>query len=241
MANALAGEPLRNHLLARLPADDYARLLPHLAPVALELNQSIYEVGGAIDYAYFPTRGVISAVATTEDGNAIEIATIGNEGMAGLPCAHRAGMFADPTFRPGGGRGLAHFGRNTPPRNAARRPRAQNSASLPSAFMVQLSQSVACNGLHTIQQRCCRWLLITHDRVQNDVLPLTHELLAIMLGVRRPGITVVLQSLQVRGYVEYSRGKIEVRDRQGLESASCECYRVVKMHHERLLGPDAIG
>ncbi len=240
MADTPAGEPLRNRLLARLPAEEYARLAPHLTPVPLEFNQSIYEFGAAIDYAYFPTRGVISAVATTEDGDAIEIATVGNEGMTGLPALIEPESSPSRLFVqvPGAATRI--------PAEALRREIQHESAlrrilhRYQVAFMVQLAQSVACNGLHTIQQRCCRWLLITHDRVQDDVLPLTHELLAIMLGVRRPGITVVLQSLQARGFVEYSRGKIEVRNRQGLEAASCECYRVVKMHHDRLLGPDAV-
>jgi CRP-like cAMP-binding protein len=236
MATDAPRGPLRNHLLALLKPADYERLLPDLQLVPLPFNQPIYEAGGVIDYVYFPTQGVISAVATMEDGTSVEVATIGNEGMAGLPVFIEAELSPNRLFVQVAGEAARM------PADVLRRETKSESSLrrilhlYQTAFMAQLSQSVACNGLHSVLQRCCRWLLITHDRMEDVVVPLTHELLSIMLGVRRPSVTEVLQSLQEKGFVRYGRGRIEIVDRKGLEATSCECYQSVKNQYLRLLG-----
>jgi CRP-like cAMP-binding protein len=240
MSHRVPAEMLRNRLLARLRPAEFEQLAPHLELVPLAMNQPIYQVGGVIDYAFLPTHGVISAVLTMEDGTAIEVATIGNEGMTGLPMLIEPETSPSRLFVQVAGaaarikadvlrRELEHAG-----------PLRKMLELYQSAFMSQLLQTLACNGLHPILQRCCRWLLITHDRMLDDILPLSHELLAMMLGVRRPSVTVVLQRLKALGYVDYGRGRIEVLNREGLEATACECYRSVRQQYERLLGPDSI-
>ena len=181
-------------------------------------------------------RDILSAVAVMDDGDGIEVATIGNEGMLGMPA------FVEPESRPiaSSSRERARscafrwtcsrneLNRNGPLRDVVNRYHA--------AFLIQVSQCVACNGLHSVERRCCRWLLMSHDRLGVDELPLTHEFLALMLGVRRASVTEVLQPLQQRGLLKSSRGKITIVDRRGLEAASCECYQTVRQEYDRLFG-----
>ncbi len=236
MARTPSTDPLRNRLLAGLGAAYYKRLLPNLQVVPMLLNQPIYEVGGKIDFAYFPTDGVISAVAGMNNGAVIEVGTIGNEGMTGLPVLIEARTSPSRLYVQVAGSAarmaVAVLRRETKEGSPLRKI----AQSYQGVFLAQVSQSVACNGLHTLEQRCCRWLLITLDRMYDEIIPLTHDLLAIMLGVRRAGVTVVLQGLHARGLLDYSRGQIEVRNRKGLEKAACECYQTVKNQYEQLLG-----
>jgi CRP-like cAMP-binding protein len=228
--------PHRNRLLARLPPDDYKRLLPRLQLVPLEFEQILYEARSPMDYAYFPSRGVVSALAVMDDGRAIEVATVGNEGMVGLPLLVGAKTAANRAMVQVPGEALRM-------REDALREETSRDSYLRrllilyySAFLVQVSQAVACNGLHSIYQRCCRWLLMTQDRAQSDVFPMTHELLAELLGVRRSSVSEVLQQIQEAGLIRYSRGKFNVLDREGLKIGSCECYRRINEEFERLFG-----
>jgi CRP-like cAMP-binding protein len=225
-----------NRLLARLPPKEYDRLRPHLEPARFEHKQVLYELRSRIEHAYFPNRGVLSAVALMQDGSAIEVATVGNEGVVGL---------------------LAYLGGETSPNEVmvqvegdgvriridALKEAASGQGSLAdlmlryhTAYLTQVSQQVACNGLHPIQQRCCRWLLSTQDRVGSNEVTLTHEFLGVMLGVRRASVTEVLRPLQEEGFLSNGRGAITILNRKGLEQACCECYRVVQDEFERLLG-----
>jgi CRP-like cAMP-binding protein len=235
MVRVISTEPLRNRLLAGLSSAYYKRLLSQLELVPLLLNQPIYDAGGVIDYAYFPTQGVISAVATMNNWTAIEIGTIGNEGMTGLPVLIETKTSPSRLYVQVAG-SAARMAVGVLRRETRDGPLRKMAQLYQGVFLAQISQSVACNGLHTIQQRCCRWLLITHDRMHENILPLTHDLLAIMLGVRRAGVTRVLQGLHERGYLDYSRGKIDVLNRKGLEATACECYQSVKMQYEKALG-----
>ncbi len=196
----------------------------------------VHEARSAIDFVYFPHDCVLSAVTMMEDGNGIEVGTIGNEGAAGLTA------FMGPSIAPH--RVLAQVpGDGT---RIAAEALLEESRSNPRlydlllrhhhAFLTQICQSVACNGLHTLFQRCCRWLLMTHDRVEWDELPLTHEFLSFMLAVRRSGVTETLHSLQEQGLISNSRGTITIANRPGLEAAACECYRIVVEEYQRLLG-----
>lgn len=229
--NALAAG---NRLLAALPPAAYQRLEPHLVRVPLALKQVVYEARDPVDYGYFPTRGLISAVTVMEDGAAIEVGHIGSEGMAGLPAVIEAKSSVNRLFVQVEGEALrieAHrivdeFRLNGPLTNILQRYQ--------SFYISQVSQTAACNGIHPLGKRCCRWLLMTHDRIEGDVLPLTHEFLSIMLGVRRAGVTEVLQELQGNGYIRTGRGEITVSDREGLEGAACECYRHINAEYERL-------
>jgi CRP-like cAMP-binding protein len=227
-----------NKLLARLPAPDYQRLLPYLRPVSFNFKQILYAAGARIGHVYFPSSGCLSALTIMGDGSAIEVATIGNEGMVGLMAFIGAETAPNEVIVQIAGAGLrmeVEAFKEQANRNEAFR---RVLLLYHSAFQTQISYAVACNGLHMVEPRCCRWLLMTQDRLQSDVLPLTHEFLGIMLGVRRSTVTEVLHPLQEAGLIECGRGKIEILNRKGLEALSCECYEAVKKEFHRLLGRD---
>src|ERR1700722_4639518 len=228
--------PQGNRLLARLPADEYQRLLPRLKLVPLALKHVLYQARSHIDYAYFPIRGVVSALTVMEDGRAIEVATIGDEGMVGLPLLVGAKTIANRVIVQVPGEALRMA------EDVLREEVSRDSALrrllilYHTGFLTQVSQAVACNGLHSVHQRCCRWLLMTQDRAHSDVFPMTHEFLAEMLGVRRSTVSEVLEPFQEKGLIRYSRGKCTVLDQEGLKAGSCECYRRINEEFERLFG-----
>jgi CRP-like cAMP-binding protein len=226
-----------NQLLDRLPKAEYQRLLPLLKPVKLALEQVLYEVRGSIEYAYFPIRAVTSALTVMQDGTGIEVATIGNEGLVGHTAAFGSGRTSpNKLIVQIGDGGLRIEARALRTEAARGGPFLDLLDAYHSAFMAQVSQSVACNGLHRLEQRCCRWLLMTRDRVGSDDMRLTHEFLSIMLGARRASVTEVLRPLQEAGLVQSRRGRISILDGAGLEEQACECYQVVKDEYDRLLG-----
>jgi CRP-like cAMP-binding protein len=226
---------VRNRLLGALPPEEFERALPFLELVHLEQRQSLFESEESIRHVYFPLTTVASLVNRLDSTAVVEVGTAGCEGMVGLPV-----FLGDPTSP------LQAFAQV--PGTAARIP-ADAFARLAAApgalhdvllrytqaFLIQVAQSAACNGAHLVQERCARWLLMTHDRVDGDDFPITHEFLAFMLSVRRPGVTMAMRALQDLGVVSYARGWVEIVDRAGLEDASCECYRVIRAHTERLL------
>jgi CRP-like cAMP-binding protein len=226
----------KNRLLARLPAAEYQRLVARMRPVTLDFRLVLYRTGAPIDCVYFLNSGTASALTIMEDGSAIEVATIGNEGLVGLGALLADKTSANEVIMQIAGDGLRmdidvleeEAGRDSPLR--------RQLLLYQTAFLTQVSYSVACNGLHSVQQRCCRWLLMTHDRVDGDEVPLTHEFLGIMLGVRRASVTEVLRPLNERGLLNNGRGSISILDRSGLEGLACECYRKVKSEFDRLLG-----
>jgi CRP-like cAMP-binding protein len=225
-----------NRLLAVLPEDELERLLPGLELVELTFKQPCYEAGEPIRYVHFPLRGVVSLVAVLQGGGVIEVSTVGNEGMVGLPVFLGAETSTLAAFCQIPGR-AARLGA------PALRQAVRDGAALvrvlhryTQALMTQLSQSVACNRLHSLQERCARWLLTTHDRAKADEFPMTHEFLALMLGTRRPSISVAAAVLQKSGAIRYVHGGITVLDRAGLEAAACECYGVVQEQFDELLG-----
>ena len=227
--------PIRNRLIGALSPAELARLRPHLEPVQLEQRTTLYDVDEVpIRYVYFPETCVVSLLNTLHRGGAVEVGTVGCEGMAGLP------VFLSDNESPL--RAIVQI-----PGMAARIEvehflRATAGGQLhvlllryTQAFLTQVAQTAACNAAHLVEERCARWLLTTHDRVEGDSFPLTHEFLAFMLGVRRAGVTVAMQALQDRHLVRYGRGWVSIVDRAGLEAASCECYATVHAHYERLL------
>jgi CRP-like cAMP-binding protein len=225
-----------NKLLALLPWDEYQRILTRVQLVPFEFKKILYEPGHPIRHAYFPQEGVVSMITVMEDGDGIEVATIGNEGMVGLPI-----FFGDAQTScrfivqvPGNGLRMSPDVLHEETRGDT--PLRKLLLLYQSAFIKQISQSVACNGLHNVLQRCCRWLLMCHDRVEADVFPMTHEFLSQMLGVRRSSVSEVLHPLQEKGWIRNGRGKITIVNRAELEADSCECYRSVNDEFERLFG-----
>jgi CRP-like cAMP-binding protein len=225
-----------NRILRGLPRDEYARLLPRLTPVRLRLKEVLVEPDAPIRDVHFVREGIVSMVADEQDGGTIEVATIGPEGFAGLPLLHDADRMpyrlivqveGDAWRLP-----AAAFRQLVEERPAVRRVLHRYAQY----FTDLISQSVACNRLHTLEERCARWLLMTHDRVGGDAFEITHEFLAQMLGVRRAGVTVAMGTLQAQGIVRYVRGRVTVADRARLEEASCGCYRITRTAFERLLG-----
>jgi CRP-like cAMP-binding protein len=226
----------QNLLLLRLPRSERAKLADLMRPVALEFKQVLYRYREPIEYVYFPTGGAASAVTLMEDGRAIEVATIGNEGMVGHSVLFLGIEAASEILVQIPGEAL-RMSADVFKHEAEQQRAIKDLIRLyNTAYFTQVSQSVACNGLHNVQQRCCRWLLISLDRMESNVVPLTHEFLSVMLGVRRASITDVLGPLQDKGLIKNNRGAIDIVDRNGLERLSCECYRKVKGEFERLLG-----
>jgi len=229
-----------NHLLAALPDDEFERLAPHLELVSLPDGKSLYESGGKLRHAYFPTNAIISLLYVTEDGATTEIAEVGNEGILGTPLFMSGDTTSDWAVVRRAGYGyrlessilLKEFNRG----GAFLRLLLRYTHAL----MAQVSQAAVCNRHHTVQQQLCRWLLLSLDRLPSNELVMTQELIANMLGVRREGVTEAAGKLQSVGFIRYSRGHITVLDRTGLEATSCECYGVVRNEFSRLLSDVSI-
>ena len=228
--------PPRNRLLGTLPHVELAALQPHLELVHLDHHDTIFEPAHAIDAVYFPETAVVSLVNTFEDGGTVEVGTAGCEGMVGLPVF--LGEPASPVTVFTQIPGTASRMNAEAFVQLAAAPGALHTMMLryTQAFLTQVAQTAACNAAHLVEQRCARWLLMTHDRVEGDDFPLTHEFLAFMLSVRRAGVTLAMRALQDADLVRYTRGRVAIVDRAGLEGASCECYGVVSAQFARLLG-----
>jgi CRP-like cAMP-binding protein len=228
-------ERVGNRLLSAFPSEVYRRLQPELEAVSMGPKDVVYEPHGPIPHVYFPTGCIVSLVAIMGDGSMFEVATVGQEGMIGLPhfletdtAPYRAvtqvpgealrldaGVFRDAIGRSGEGVQLLH--------------------RYAQVLFNQVAWSAACNRAHSLEQRCARWLLMTHDRVHSSKFLLTQDFLAQMLGVHRPRVNRAAGALQKAGLIRYVRGRITVLDREGLEAAACECYRVIRSEYERLL------
>jgi CRP-like cAMP-binding protein len=229
-----------NRLLGLLSPRDYARLLPHLQRIPLGYRQSLYRANSAIQFVYFIETGVGSLVNTMANGRAAEVGTIGNEGLVGLPIVFGDDRAPTSVYVQVPGAGLkmkAALFKREMARSASMRSVMLRYAH---AFFNQVAQSAACNHFHSIDQRCCRWLLMTHDRMQSDEFLLTQEFLAMMLGVQRTGVTVAASALQRAGLIRYSRGNVTIIDRRALLRRSCECYGTSKKEFDRLLGDRTI-
>ena len=232
---SLSTRPAGNQLLALLPLAEYQRLHALMRPVDLDFRQVLYPTGAPIEHVYFLNRGTASALTVMEDGSAIEVATIGNEGMVGLGALLADRTSPNKVIIQIAGDALRMDADVLEQEAKSDSPLRRLLLLYQTAFLTQVSYSVACNGLHPVQQRCCRWILMTHDRMDSDEIPLTHEFLGIMLGVRRASVTEVLGPLHEKGLVNNGRGTITIVDRGGLEKLACECYRKVKSEFDRLL------
>ena len=233
--DAAVNGALRNNLLAGLPDEEIARITPHLELVSLELGKVLYESGDRLDYVYFPTTAIVSLLYIMENGSTAEIGVVGNDGILGI---------------------ALFMGGDTTPNRAviqsagdAYKMRAKdlmNEFSLGGKFhnlllrytqalITQISQTAVCNRLHSVEQQLCRWLLLSHDRLNSNKLVMTHDLISNMLGVRREGVTLAARKLSDRGFIKNVRGTMTILDRPGLERAVCECYKVVNDEYNRLL------
>jgi CRP-like cAMP-binding protein len=233
MAGAARSE---NHLLAALGEDEATAIEPWLERVSLPRGEVLARAGQPFEHAYFPLSGMISVVALLSEGLGAEVATVGNEGMMGLPILFGSG---NSPFHV-----MAQLSGEAMRIRAARLEEAVDAGSslngllrtYSQAFFVQTAQNAACNTLHPVSRRGARWLLATHDRADGDSFHLTQEFLAFMLGVARQSVGIAVGDLQSRGLIEYHRGDMQILDRQGLEAASCECYEIVRAEFSRLLG-----
>jgi CRP-like cAMP-binding protein len=226
----------RNRILDRLPRRELSGIRKALTKVEAAVRDEIYEPNKPFKHVYFPETAIASVVNVFEDGTEIEVATIGYEGMVGLPAflgtnqtpARSFWQVAGTAFR------LDAAFLETEKQNRSRL--ATTLGIYTQGFLAQIAQSATCNRVHNLEQRCARWLLMTHDRVPGDDFPLKQEFLAQMLGVRRAGVSEVAGRLQRKRLIKYSRGWMSVTDRPGLERLSCECYAVVAREYRRLLG-----
>jgi CRP-like cAMP-binding protein len=225
----------RNRLLAALPEAEYAQLAPLLRRDQLELRQTIFEYDQPVERVYFPESAIISIVGIMSGGAAAQSAIIGNEGFVGLPIFLGADRMSGQTFCqvPGDAVSLSADEFRHAIARGGRLPVLLGRYT--QALFTLMSQSSACSRAHELRQRCARWLLLTHDRVGANDFPLTQLFLAQMLGVRRAAVTEIAGALQREGYIVYSYGRITVRDRHGLESAACECYRIIRRELDRLI------
>lgn len=224
-----------NRLLGLLPLKDYQRLRPNLHRIPLEYKQSLYRANKPIEFIYFIETGVGSLVNTMKNGDAAEVGTIGNEGLVGLPIVLGDNRAPTNVYVQVPGSGLRIRASLFEKELAQSKSMRTVMLHYSHAFFNQVAQSAACNHYHSLQQRCCRWLLMTHDRMQSDDFLLTQEFLAMMLGVQRTGVTAAAGALQRAGLIRYRRGDVTIIDRRGLERRSCECYNVSKMEFDRLL------
>jgi CRP-like cAMP-binding protein len=227
----------QNKLLNALPPEERARIFPYLESVDMPLGKTVYESGVLMSHVYFPTTSIISLLYSLENGSSAEISIIGHEGIVGIALfmggetttSHGVVQSAGHAYRLKGQILKAAFLNGGPMQRLLLR--------YTQALLTQMAQTAVCNRHHTIDQQLCRWLLLSLDRLPSNELCMTQELIANMLGVRREGVTEAAGHLQHAGLIHYSRGKITVIDRPGLEARVCECYQVVKTEFERLLPP----
>jgi CRP-like cAMP-binding protein len=226
----------QNRILASLSAADHRRILVSLEPVTLRRREPLYEPGEPVTHVFFPRTAVASIVTRMAEGGTIEVATIGNEGVVGLHVLFGNGNFPMDIFVQIPGEAARMDVRAFRRELASGGGLAVPVSRYAQALFVQVGQTAACNRVHSIEQRCARWLLMSHDRVLGDRISLTQEFLAEMLGVRRAGVTAAAGSLRKRKLIAYRRGEIRILDRKGLEHAACECYRFIRSEHEREVG-----
>jgi CRP-like cAMP-binding protein len=230
-----SAKPTQNHLLAALPAAEFARLAAHLQPVALPLGEMLYEPGAQLQHAYFPVSAIVSLHYVMESGASASVAAVGNEGMVGISLymggdttpSSAVVQTAGDAYRLERRLLKQEFERSGPTQRLLLR--------YTQALMTQMSQTAVCNRHHSVEQQLCRWLLVTLDRLPSDKIVMTQEMVAGMLGVRRESVAMAAGVLQQAGVIHGRRGHLTVLERAGLETRVCECYGVVKKEFARLL------
>jgi CRP-like cAMP-binding protein len=228
-------DPRQNHLLAALSADERARLFPHLEWVPMPLGEAVCESGLPMRHVYFPTTSIVSLLYVMEDGASAEIAVVGNEGIVGISVFMGGETTTSRAVVQSAGHAYRLKGQLLKDAFFRAGPLQLLLLRYTQALLTQMAQTAVCNRHHSVDQQLCRWLLLSLDRLPSNELSMTQELIANMLGVRREGVTEAAGKLQHAGLIHYSRGRITVVDRPGLEARVCECYRVVKDEFDRLL------
>jgi CRP-like cAMP-binding protein len=225
-----------NSLLNALPESDVQRLLVKMERVSLPSKKVLHLPGDEITSAHFIESGIIAILVVLKNGDYAEVGVVGREGVIGLPLIFGAHRSPNEAMVVAAGSAMEI-------RYEDLRPELEQCPSLRRlmtqylrAFYTQVSQTAACNGHHTLEQRLARWLLLAHDRSNSDTLDLTHEALSMMLCVHRPAISIAANNMQRLGILEYRRGRVQILDRAALEMVSCECYRAVQQEVNRLLG-----
>ncbi|PXW26407.1 Crp/Fnr family transcriptional regulator [Paraburkholderia caballeronis] len=226
-----------NHLLAVLPLAEWSRLSPHLVLVDMPLGQVVYESGDRLNSVYFPTTSIVSLLYVMADGASAEIAIVGNEGVVGVALFMGGETTPSRAVVQSAGKAYRLEARILKEEFHRAGPVQRLLLRYTQALITQMAQTAVCNRHHSIDQQLCRWLLLSVDRLPSNKLTMTQELIANMLGVRRPGVTEAAMKLQEAGLIRYNYGHIEILDRPGLEKRVCECYDVVKREFDRLL-PD---
>lgn len=235
-----AHQPEANYLLRKLPDEVKQRIFPHLELVPLELGQVISEAGSKLRHVYFPTDSIISLLYVMENGASAEIAVVGNDGMVGVALFMGGESTTSRAVVQSAGSAYRLFGQRLKDEFNRHGALLYLLLRYSQVLLTQMAQTAVCNRHHSIEQQLCRWLLLSIDRLPQDHLDMTQELIANMLGVRREGVTDAAGKLQKLGMINYSRGHIEVMNRSLLEDHCCECYAVVKQESERLM-PDQLA
>jgi CRP-like cAMP-binding protein len=232
-----AHDPRQNHLLAALPVAAFERLQPHLKLVSLPLGEALSESGVVLRHVYFPTNSIVSLLYVMADGASAEIAVVGNEGVIGVSLFMGGETTPSRAVVQSAGHAYQLKGQVLKEEFTLAGAMQHLLLRYTQALLTQMAQTAVCNRHHSLDQQLCRWLLLSLDRLASNKLVMTQELIANMLGVRREGVTEAAGKLQHAGLIQYSRGRITVLDRAGLEARTCECYAVVKTECDRLL-PD---
>jgi CRP-like cAMP-binding protein len=230
-------KPKSNCVLSKLPEKELKRLEPFFEPADLPLGTVLYESGEKVTHVYFPTTAIISLVYETLAGETSEIGIAGNQGLIGVATFLGGDNPIGRALVQSAGHGVKLSAEKARAEFADGGAFQQLMLRYAQAFMTQVAQTAVCNRLHSVSQRLCRWLLMTHDQLPGDRLAMTHDILAHMLGVRREGVTIAAGQLQEQGMISYSRGSVVILDRKKLEKTTCECYQVVAGEYQRLIGP----
>ena len=228
------GSAYKNRLLGSLRALEIKRLAPCLTPVTLNTNQTLHDAGAKVDTVHFLEDGICSLVASMESGSTIEVGIIGRDAFVGVAAVLDTGRATNRAYMQIPGHGFSIKAK-------VLREQCEESPELRSwllkgvqSLLVQTAQTAACNRVHELEERLARWLLMCHDRMQADYLPITHEFLGMMLGTRRTSVTVAAGMLQKAGLIAYSRGHVTIENRDGLKDVACECYQIVHDEYVRL-------
>jgi CRP-like cAMP-binding protein len=232
---AVAQDARRNRLLAALPEDEWQRWLPQLESVDMPLGQVLGEPGSPLSHVYFPVDAIVSLLYVMENGASAEIAVVGHEGIVGIALFMGGDTTLNRAVVQSAGKGCRLSARVIKEEFSRSGPVMHLLLRYTQALITQMAQTAVCNRHHTLDQQLCRWLLLSLDRLPGSELQMTQELIANMLGVRREGVTESAIKLQRAGLIHYSRGRVSVVDRAGLEKRTCECYAVVKKEYDRLL------
>ncbi len=225
-----------NRLLNKLTDEHYQALLPRLEKSNLKSKDVIYERNKAVSHVHFPCDSALSNLIYLEDGAAVEVGTVGNEGFSSVELLVNASLAIESCVCQIAGRSLRMRTADFQKEITGQTPLRHLAECYFQAYLSQVSQSVACNRMHTIEARFARWLLVTHDRVRGEEFYLTQEFIAEMLGVHRPSVSLIAGAFQNAGIIQYRRGHMKILDRAALEETSCECYKVVTLQFKRLLG-----